>query len=159
MLSRKSKFNNQIFRITQGSPHIVKTGRLDLRTKWGKIWETSKNRSNFNVSFPTTACSPTFHKTNVQHNDLKKDAINEWNKILNIKPCMGQISGTWEPLLCEYWRKSMIIGEKNTDLKRLTPRATKTSLFGRNWAISLKPRLISHPLRLVWWSLITVKPV
>jgi hypothetical protein len=29
---------------------------------------------------------------------------------------MGQISGTWELLLCEYWRKSMIIGEKNTDL-------------------------------------------
>jgi hypothetical protein len=41
---------------------------------------------------------------------------------LNIKPCMGQISGTWEILLCEYWRKSMIIGEKNTDLKRLTGR-------------------------------------
>jgi hypothetical protein len=28
----------------------------------------------------------------------------------------------------------MIIGEKNTDLKRLT----KTSLFDRNWATSLK---------------------
>jgi hypothetical protein len=41
---------------------------------------------------------------------------------LNIKPCMGQISGTWELLLREYWRKSMIIGEKNTDLKRLTGR-------------------------------------
>jgi hypothetical protein len=41
---------------------------------------------------------------------------------LNIKPCMGQISGTWELLLCEYWRKSMIIGEKNTDLKRLKLR-------------------------------------
>ena len=36
---------------------------------------------------------------------------------MNIKPCMGHISGTWE---CEYWRKSIIIGEKNTDLKRLT---------------------------------------
>jgi hypothetical protein len=31
---------------------------------------------------------------------------------LNIKPCMGHISGTWELLLREYWRKSMIIGEK-----------------------------------------------
>ena len=41
---------------------------------------------------------------------------------MNIKPCMGHISGTWELLLCEYWRKSMIIGEKNTDLKRLTGR-------------------------------------
>ena len=35
---------------------------------------------------------------------------------------MGHISGTWELLLCEYWRKRMIIGEKNTDLKRLTGR-------------------------------------
>ena len=33
----------------------------------------------------------------------------------------------------------MIIGEKNTDLQRLTDRATKTSLFGRNRAISMKP--------------------
>ena len=29
---------------------------------------------------------------------------------------MGHISGTWELLLCEYLRKSMIIGEQNTDL-------------------------------------------
>jgi hypothetical protein len=72
---------------------------------------------------------------------------------LNIKPCMGHISGTWELLLCEYWRKSMIIGEKKTDLKRLT-RATKTSLFDRNWATSLKPRRRSRPLRLVWWALL-----
>ena len=35
---------------------------------------------------------------------------------------MGNFSGTWELLLCEYWRKSMIIGEKNTDLKRLKLR-------------------------------------
>ena len=35
---------------------------------------------------------------------------------------MGHISGTWELLLCEYWRRSMIIIEKNTDLKRLTGR-------------------------------------
>jgi hypothetical protein len=62
---------------------------------------------------------------------------------MNIKPCMGHISGT-----CEYWRKSMIIGENNTD------RATKTSLFDRNWATSLKPRRRSRPLRLVWWTLL-----
>jgi hypothetical protein len=57
---------------------------------------------------------------------------------------MGHISGTWELLLREYRRKSMIIGEQKTD------RATKTSLFDRNWAISLKPRRKSCPLRLVW---------
>jgi hypothetical protein len=33
---------------------------------------------------------------------------------------MGHISRSWELLLCQYWRKSMIICEKNTDLKRLT---------------------------------------
>ena len=32
-------------------------------------------------------------------------------------------------------------------------RATKTSLFDRNWAIALKPRRRSRPLRLVWWAL------
>jgi hypothetical protein len=37
-----------------------------------------------------------------------------------------------------------------------TDRATKTSLFHRNWAISLKPRRKSLPLRLVWWALATV---
>jgi hypothetical protein len=40
----------------------------------------------------------------------------------------------------------MIIGEKNTDLKRLT----KTSLFDRNWVILLKTRRRSRPLGLVW---------
>jgi len=49
----------------------------------------------------------------------------------------------------------MIIGEKNTDLKRLT-RATKTLLFDRNWAISLKPRRKSRPLYLVWWALMFI---
>jgi len=50
----------------------------------------------------------------------------------------------------------MIIGEKNTNLKRLT-RATKTSLFDRNWAISLKPRRRSRPLHLVWWALMLIQ--
>jgi hypothetical protein len=55
-----------------------------------------------------------------------------WNKILNIKPCMGQISGTWELLLREYWRKSMIIGENKYWLEK-TDRATKASLFDFDW--------------------------
>jgi hypothetical protein len=46
-------------------------------------------------------------------------------------------------------KKSMIIGEKKYGLEK-TDRATKTSLFDRNWAISLKPRQRSHPLCLVW---------
>ena len=65
-----------------------------------------------------------------------------WNKILTIKLYMGQISGTWEPLVHEYWRKNLIIGGKNTD------RVTKTSPFGGNRVISLKPGQKSHPLRI-----------
>jgi len=34
-----------------------------------------------------------------------------------------------------------------------TDRVTKTSLFDRNWVISLKPRRRSRPLCLVWWAL------
>ena len=52
---------------------------------------------------------------------------------MNIKPCMGQSSRTWELLLCEYWRKSMIIGEKNTDLKRLTGRLKLRLLTEIGW--------------------------
>ena len=62
----KIKQNGVKYTIHQGSPHILKTGRLP------------KIDPNFNISFPTTACSPTFHKTNVLHNNLKKDAINEF---------------------------------------------------------------------------------
>ena len=66
---------------------------------------------------------------------------------MNIKSCMCHISGTWELLLCEYWRKGMIIGGKKYGLEK-----TKTSLFDRNWATSLKPRRRSRPLRLVLYS-------
>jgi hypothetical protein len=51
---------------------------LTLGRSEGKAGRLPKIDQNFNVSFPTTACSPTFHKTNVLHNDLKKDAINEF---------------------------------------------------------------------------------
>jgi hypothetical protein len=53
---------------------------------------------------------------------LKRMQLTSWNKILNIKPCISPGSHFKNILLCEYWRKSMIIGEKNTDLKRLTGR-------------------------------------
>ena len=41
-----------------------------------------------------------------------------WNKIVNIKPCMGQISGTWELILCEYWRKKVWLLAKKYWLER-----------------------------------------
>ena len=70
--------------MAQGSPHIVKTGRLDFSLSWlkGEVREKSGRLSkidpNFDVSFPTTTYSLTFHKMNVLHNGLKKDAINEF---------------------------------------------------------------------------------
>ena len=116
----------------QGSPHIVKT--------------------NFNVSFPTTACSPTFHKTNMLHNDLKKDAIYEFGiKYWTSNPVWVKFQehGILKKKYDYWWKKYGL--EK-------TYRATKTSLFDRNWAISLKPRRRSRPLRLVWWALLHVYP-
>ena len=66
---------------------------------------------------------------------------------MNIKPC--HISRTWNIMWIlkkkyDYWWKKY--GLEKTD------RATKTSLFDRNWATSLKPRWRSRPLRLVWWA-------
>ena len=127
----------------QGSPHIVKTGRLDFSLSWlkGKVRE---NLGDFRKLIQIlTFLSP----LPLLHNDLKKDAVNEFEiKYWTSNPVWVK----FHEILCEYWRKSMIIGEKNTDLKRLT----KTSLFDRNWAISLKPRRRSHPLRMVWWALV-----
>jgi hypothetical protein len=68
---------------------------------------------------------------------------------LIIKPCMGQISRTFYVniegkvwlLFKKYWLEK-------------TDRVTKTSLFDRTWAISLKPSRKSRPPRLVWWALI-----
>ena len=45
----------------------------------------------------------------------------------------------------DYWWKKY--GLEKTDM------ATKTSLFDRNWAISLIPRQKSRPLSLIWWAL------
>jgi hypothetical protein len=61
----------------QGSPHIVKTGRLDFSLFWlkGKSGKLAKIDPNFNVSFPATAYSPTFHKN---EQCSSKDAINEF---------------------------------------------------------------------------------
>jgi hypothetical protein len=87
---------------------------LDLRAKWGKSWQT------FNVSFPTTACSPTFHKTNVLHNDLKKDAINEF----------GIKYWTSNPVWVKFQEHGNVnIEEKIWLLVKKMWTKTKTSLF------------------------------
>ena len=146
--------------IHQGSSYIVKTGRLDFPLSWlkGEVRENLRDfwkaSINFNVSFPTTTCPPTFHKTNMLHNDLKKDAINEFGiKYWTSNPVwvIFQEHASFMWILkkkYDYWWEKYWL-EK-------TDRATKTSLFDRNWAISLKPRRKSRPLRLVLWVLIHV---
>jgi hypothetical protein len=54
-----------------------------------KNWETSEKLSKFNDSFPSTACPPTFHKINVLHNDLKKDATNKFGKKIDYQTQNG----------------------------------------------------------------------
>ena len=65
----------------QGSPHLERTGRLDFSLGWlkSKVWENLGDfRKAGNFFFHATICLPTFHKTNVQHNDLKKYAVNKY---------------------------------------------------------------------------------
>ena len=68
----------------QGSPHIVKTGRLDFSLSWLK-GEVRENLGDFRKLIQIwTFLSPLLHvplpftKMNVLHYDLKKDAINEF---------------------------------------------------------------------------------
>ena len=97
---------------------MVTTGRHDftfgchrgeVRENLGDIRRACRY---FNVS-TTTACPPIFHKINVLLSDLEKRHNQQvWNIMLNYKVCIGQISGTWEILICKYGRKSMGISEK-----------------------------------------------
>ena len=59
--------------IYQGSPHIVKTGRLDFSLSWlnGEVRENLGDFWKSHVPLP-------FTKRMCLHNDLKKDAINEF---------------------------------------------------------------------------------
>ena len=121
----------------QGSPHLVKTGWLEVVVN-ENLWYFRKTCIYFNVSFPAHTCPPTFHKTNMLHNDLKKDQMTKFG----IKYLISNQEH-------EYWGEKSIIGKKyyqNTD------RVTKTSPFGGNRVISLTPGWKDHPLDLVWWA-------
>ena len=64
--------------------NLVKTGRYDFSLSWHKgavrenLGDFQTACMYFNISFPATACPPTFQKTNLLHNNLKKDAINKF---------------------------------------------------------------------------------
>ena len=126
----------------QGSPHIVKTGPLS----WLKD-EVRENLGDFRKSIQiSTFLSPLPHvplpftKRTCCTMILKKDAINEFG----IKYWTSNT--VWVK-----FREHVNIEEKVWLLVKKI--RTWKDWQGRNWAISLKPRRRSHPLRLVWWAL------
>ena len=91
-----------------------------------------------------------FTKINVLHYDLKKDAINEfWIKYWTSNPVWVTFQEHGSSFYVNIEEKVWLLVKKIR-----TDRVTKTSLFDRNWAISLKPRRKSRPLHLVWWTLL-----
>jgi hypothetical protein len=114
-----------------------------VRENLGDFW---KSIQILMFLFPLPHVPLPFTKTNVLHNDLKKDAINDF----------GIKYWTWNHVRVTFQEHGSFyvnIEEKVWLLVKKIDRATKTSLFDRNWAISLKPRRRSCPLRLVWWAL------
>ena len=94
-----------------------------------------------------------FTKTNVLHWDLKKDAINKFGiKYWTSIPVWVTFQEHGSSFYVNIEEKVWLLVKKIRTWK--TDRATKTSLFDRNWATSLKPRQRSRPLRLVWWALL-----
>jgi hypothetical protein len=109
--------------VYQGSPHIVKTGRLDFSLSWLK-GEVRENLGDFRKSIQIlTILSPLLHvplpftKWTCCTMILKRMQLRVWNKISNPVWVKFQEHGS---SFYVYWRKSMIIGEKHPDLKRLT---------------------------------------
>ena len=69
---------------SQGSPHMVKTRRLDFSLSWLKgegrenLGDSRKSIQILAILFPLPHVPIPFTKMNVLHYDLKKDAINEF---------------------------------------------------------------------------------
>jgi hypothetical protein len=106
-----------------GLLHLVKTERHEfsfnyLKTKkFGKIWKTSMELLYFNASLITRMRMPPAFLYLSQYKHVAQQCLKScnqqvWNKILNIKPCIGQISGIWDLLIRKYGRKTMVIDEK-----------------------------------------------
>ena len=142
--------------IYQGSPHIVKTGRLDFSLSWLK-GEVKENLEDFRKSIQIlTFLSPLPHVPlpfTKMNNDLKRMQLTSFEKNIEYQTLYGShfrnmgAPFMWILKKKYYWLKKY--GLEKTD------RVTKTSLFDRNWATSLKPRRRNRPLRLVWWALQT----
>jgi hypothetical protein len=95
--------------------------KIRTRKIWQSEWKSGrlpKINPNFNVSFPTTACSPTFYKTNVLHNDLKKDAIDEFGiKYWTSNPVWVKFQKHGSSFYVNIEEKVWLLVEKNTTWK------------------------------------------
>lgn len=111
------------------------TTSLSVDVRWNE-WKSGRlpNRlQNLDISFPVSAWPPIFHKmccTTI----LKRCKKQDWNRILNIKPCI-QIWNMWDP-------HTMYVNNEQ-----------KLWLFGRHMVITLKLGVWVHPLHLFWWAL------
>ena len=113
--------NSECIRGNRGSLHLVKTGRHDFSFNYPnkEVWENLGDFHGafryFNASLITITCLLHFCISQykyVAQQCLKSCNQQVWNKILNIKPCIGQISGIWDLLIHKYGRKTMVIDEK-----------------------------------------------
>ena len=129
---------------SQGSPHMVKTRRLVFSLSWLKgegrenLGDSRKSIQILAFLFPLPHVPIPFTKMNVLHYDLKKDAINEFGiKYWTSNPVwvtfQEHVSSFYVNIEEKVWLLVKKYGLEKTD------RVTKTSLFDRNWAISLKP--------------------
>ena len=100
------------------------------------VFSIPKFDQNFNVSFPTTACSPTFHKTNMLHNNdfkrmqlMSQFGIKYWTS----SPVWVRFQEHGSSFYVNIKGKVWILVKKNTDLKRLTGRLKLRFLTEIGW--------------------------
>ena len=120
----------------------------ETRENLWDFWKASKSLT-FLSSLPHASPNPTFHKTNILHKDLKKDAINEFGMKHQTlyRSNFRNMEATFTWIL-----KKKYGYLKNTDLKRLTGWLKLCLLTGIEWFHWNKDEK-SHPLHLVWWAL------
>jgi len=124
----------------QGSPHIIKTGRLDFSLSW-LTGEVRENLGDFRKSIQILTFLSSlphvplpFTKTNVLHYDLKKDAINEFGiKLWTSIPVWVTFQEHGSPFMWilkkkyDYWWKTLLFLQKLGDFIEIKAKKSPTS--------------------------------
>ena len=111
------------------------TTSLSVDVRWNE-WKSGRlpNRlQNLDISFPVSAWPPIFHKmccTTI----LKRCNKQDWNRILNIKPCIEIWNMRAPHTMYVNNEQKLWLLAKNTDFQWLT----RAARFGRHMVISLK---------------------